>query len=802
MDFLKSTIASIAAKANSAFPYTLGEKIEFQNDTIWNLYHATRRSDSQACCVFEFDINTQRSRLPLARNAMKKLRTMRFPGIIKVLDTYESEQSILIATESVVPLDVVLQNRELMNGETIKWGLYQVANTVKFINVDASSIHGNIRQSSIFISDSGEWKLSGFELLTSTKEDEPVIYTFGGLVPDSRRFAAPEVNKGGWEILKKQPHHLVDSYLFGVLIFEIFNGRFSTADQLHSSTRKQIPAELFGAFKKLVQANPRQRASVKQLIDVGKEDSKVTPGGGFFRTDMIHLSENVDNLNVQNESERDAFVRDFNRVKSKFPPNYLRLKVLPQIVSCIEFGSGGPKLFLLMLDIAQNMEQEEFQTTVTPTIVKLYSSPDRTVRIALLENLPKYIEKVPNKIINDKIFPEVLTGFSDLAPAIREQTVKSVLIFVPKLSDRNINNDLLRSLARTQNDEQPGIRTNTTVCLGKIAHNLGPHTRSRVLTTAFTRSLKDPFVHARNAALMALAVTVDIFTPEDCCFKLLPAICPSLLDKEKIVRTQAHKTLEIYLGKVNSHAAAMPDAGSTQPLSSAPNSGAATPKPSDQTEGAETTSESSWGGWGAINGLAKRLVNDETGEPDHGVPLPRASSESSGSGHVKNGSGLLSPGSSVTRPSSSASSLGFGSSSAKFEPEEADDDDDFGWGDLDGDHSTTNGKAADKAADDEDDDWASFDTVKPARTITASKPAPAKAAPARTVAASTASTRVPASSKPSTLSSSARSATSTVKKTATGAKSHSIAAHKEQKKGSKFMDTGLDDPDDGWGDGW
>lgn len=65
------------------------------------------------------------------------------------------------------------------------------------------------------------------------------------------------------------------------------------------------------------------------------------------------------------------------------------------------------------------------------------------------------------------------TGFSDTAPIVREQTVKSVLVLVNKLSDRTINSELLKCLAKTSNDEQAGIRTNTTICLGKIARNLG-----------------------------------------------------------------------------------------------------------------------------------------------------------------------------------------------------------------------------------------------------------------------------------------------------------------------------------------
>ena len=54
-----------------------------------------------------------------------------------------------------------------------------------------------------------------------------------------------------------------------------------------------------------------------------------------------------------------------------------------------------------------------------------------------------------------------------------------------------------------------------------------------MLIAAFTRSLRDPFVHARNAALQALAATSDLFSEEDCAVKILPALCPSLVDKER-----------------------------------------------------------------------------------------------------------------------------------------------------------------------------------------------------------------------------------------------------------------------------
>jgi SCY1-like protein 1 len=157
----------------------------------------------------------------------------------------------------------------------------------------------------------------------------------------------------------------------------------------------------------------------------------------------------------------------------------------------------------------------------------------------------------------------------------------------------------LRHLAKTANDEQPGIRTNTTICLGKIARNLGSNSRAKVLTAAFARSLRDPFVHARNAALMALAATADLFSEEDCATKLLPIMCPSLVDKEKMIRDQAQKSVDIYVTRIRKFAATMPDTVLPAPGLTA--AGTAAPRMGTP------ANDTSWAGW-AISSFTKQLA--------------------------------------------------------------------------------------------------------------------------------------------------------------------------------------------------
>lgn len=190
--------------------------------------------------------------------------------------------------------------RKTVSEETAKWGLHSVAKTMKFINSDASSVHGALRVGSVFVGESGEWKLGGFDVLSSMNDEDAVIYTFGSLVPDSARYSPPEVAKGGWEVLKKNPLHAVDAYNYGVMMFEIFNGSFMGSEQ--AGQTKGVPPSMQPNYKNLTNGNPKVRRSIAQFLDQGRRI------GGFFQTPLIQLTEGIESLGIKNETEREEFL--------------------------------------------------------------------------------------------------------------------------------------------------------------------------------------------------------------------------------------------------------------------------------------------------------------------------------------------------------------------------------------------------------------------------------------------------------------------------------------------------------------
>lgn len=211
----------------------------------------------------------------------------------------QSETHIYIATERLTPLSWHVKRKSLTE-ETTKWGLHTIAQTLKFINVDAASIHGCIRPASIFFSESGEWKLGGFDALSSVKEDDSILPTYGGLIPDAGRYMAPEISKAGWEVIKQNPTSAVDAYDFGILIFECFNGSYNSSDQL--AQMKSIPPSMHQSYKRLLNPNPKSRMSVGQFLDQGKRI------GGFFQTPLIQVTEDIDNLGLKAEDERNELL--------------------------------------------------------------------------------------------------------------------------------------------------------------------------------------------------------------------------------------------------------------------------------------------------------------------------------------------------------------------------------------------------------------------------------------------------------------------------------------------------------------
>lgn len=99
-----------------------------------------------------------------------------------------------------------------------------------------------------------------------------------------------------------------------------------------------------------------------------------------------------------------------NELSEDFPEEFFKMKVLPELLKAVEFSGGGPKVFGAILKIGTKLSPDEYNSKLTPVIVRLFAIPDRGLRVCLLDNLPMMIDNLPQKIVNDKIFPHMVSS--------------------------------------------------------------------------------------------------------------------------------------------------------------------------------------------------------------------------------------------------------------------------------------------------------------------------------------------------------------------------------------------------------
>lgn len=91
------------------------------------------QDDSSPVSIFEFEANTpaKKNLLPLAKNALRKLRTIRHPDVLKFMEVVETDTTIHIMTERVRPLGPAItewQSKSVQEREAwLVWGLHRIS---------------------------------------------------------------------------------------------------------------------------------------------------------------------------------------------------------------------------------------------------------------------------------------------------------------------------------------------------------------------------------------------------------------------------------------------------------------------------------------------------------------------------------------------------------------------------------------------------------------------------------------------------------------------------------------------------
>jgi SCY1-like protein 1 len=553
--FLKDVVAGSGSGLKD-FPYIIGEPHASAWGS-WAHHRGVSKDDGSPVSIFSLSgSNPQDRHLVAGRNGVKRLRTVRHPNILSFLHSTEAEvpdgpsvkHTIYIVTEPVTPLAEKIKELNLggtQRDEYFAWGLHQISKAVSFLNNDCKLVHGNVCLTSVVVTQTLDWKLHAFDVLSEFDANNEAagspMLQFEWLV--GNQYKPMELTKSDWVSIRKSPPWAIDSWGLGCLIYELFSGgKLTRTEDLRNIA--SIPKSLLPDYQKLLSSTPSRRMNPSKLIDNSE----------FFQNKLVETIQFMEVLNLKDSVEKDSFFRKLPNIAEQLPREIVLKKLLPVLASSLEFGSAAAPALTVLLKMGSWLPADQFSTKVLPTIVKLFASNDRAIRVSLLQHIDQFGESLAAQTVDEQVFPHVATGFSDTSSFLRELTLKSMLVLAPKLSQRTISGSLLKYLSKLQVDEEPAIRTNTTILLGNISNYMNDGTRKRVLINAFTvRALRDTFPPARAAGIMALSVTSSYYEMTEIATRILPNIVVLTFDPDSDVRTKAFQATDQFLQIAKQH---------------------------------------------------------------------------------------------------------------------------------------------------------------------------------------------------------------------------------------------------------
>ncbi|VIO90035.1 105-kDa kinase-like protein, putative [Brugia malayi] len=505
---MTSVLSSLFSRdPKSVFPYELPASSFYTFDGIYIGKSFKKAEPSELATCFWATVSDYGPGSVLKAQA-RKLKTLRHPNVLAYLDSVEMNGTFYLITEACVPLKTYITENKLTDKQkdfVVSWGLFQLLSCLKFLHQEAELSHENIRYS-VYVTESGDWKLGGFEKSTV--------------------FSNP----------------CTDLNSFALLTWEIFNGFNESITKPEAP--KRVPQQLHVHYKKMA-TNRAAKLNTGELL------RELRQTGGFFKNRYVDILLFLDEFQLKDAHEKQAFFTELKNELDFFPDNIAKYRILPKLIHSYEYGDAGSHVLMPLFRLGRLLDENEYQLRIVPCLCKLFSSPDRVTRVKLLERIDEFAPHLTPQIVNDRIYKNVASGFMDTNPAVRESTVKAMVSLADKLNNQNLNTDLMRHLARLQGaDDQPGIRTNATICLGKIGCYIDPSHRQQILISAFTRALKDPFPPARMAAILALSATQQYYSLIEVANRILPALSPVTCDQEKQVRDQSFKALYGFIEKL------------------------------------------------------------------------------------------------------------------------------------------------------------------------------------------------------------------------------------------------------------
>lgn len=543
MEFLLKAIGLGAPIPNFPFTAVSGEpQLVHERSGLppWTMRPGKRDEDGMPVTIFSAKLGEADRTSGLLRRGLQRAKSLILPGVLRCYGGTEYSNVLYVATERCVPLTTVIdgpQERQYYYGDTdelysrgVAQGLRGIGEALAALHSKAL-IHGNVCAESVYVTSSGFWCLWGLEFVDRL----PVVDDMTVLPPYRMLPEWPNADDGCADA--------IDAWGLGCLVYETVGPRHGQVPVrertagLHTAdirNCRQIPGTLQKDYSRLCAEDPRTDFHVARFIE----------NCNFITSsDYVQTLREVDQLAFLDAAASSSLFDRLSNAVHTFPQRATLHYVLPKLTDHVRRGAAPSTLCDVVgpvISIVRTVQDHDlFQQFVTPALVALFQSQDRSLRLRLLHHVEAFSIKVSEDTLNMELWPLYAKGFTSSIPSIREHSARSLVHVAPRLSQAIMGTEVPKLLQQLQQDPDGAIRTNATICLCLVANYIPAEQRSRVLVVGFGRMLKDPFAASRFAALQSFSANLDIMAPKQLADMIIPGVSPLTLDEEANVRGMA-----------------------------------------------------------------------------------------------------------------------------------------------------------------------------------------------------------------------------------------------------------------------
>jgi SCY1-like protein 1 len=146
-------------------------------------------------------------------------------------------------------------------------------------------------------------------------------------------------------------------------------------------------------YQRLLGSVPAKRMNSLKLIDNSE----------FFQNKLVETIQFMEVLNLKDSMEKDTFFRKLPTLAEQLPRPIVTKKLLPLLASALEFGSAAAPALNPLLKMGSWLSQDEFNSKVLPTVIKLFASSDRAIRVGLLQHIESFGGGLSTQVVDEQV---------------------------------------------------------------------------------------------------------------------------------------------------------------------------------------------------------------------------------------------------------------------------------------------------------------------------------------------------------------------------------------------------------------